>query len=132
MSLLTEAFPRIQLIATTHSPLVIAGCKGIPVHTLDHGRHFVRKVHGWLAEDVYREIMGLSTTRAAPFIHLIQEYEKLQLKTFKKEESPSERAKLRALQKELQVLPGTDPVTLTTTLRNISREFETARRRARK
>lgn len=132
MSLLTEAFPKLQLIATTHSPLIISGCKGIPVHTLDRGQHFVYKAHGWLAEDVYRQVMGLPTTRAVPFRDLIDEYENLQLKTFKKEASSSDRAKLRAVQKELQKLPGTDPVTLMTTLKNISREFETARRRSRK
>jgi energy-coupling factor transporter ATP-binding protein EcfA2 len=130
MSLLTEAFPKMQFIATTHSPLVISGCKGIPVHTLHYREHLVQEAHGWLAEDVYRRIMGLPTTRAPIFEQLIADYAKLHSTSLGRKLPPTQASALRKLKGRLQSLPSTDPIALTTALRNLSQQLGPSRRQA--
>lgn len=130
MQLLREAFPKIQFIATTHSPLVISGAKDIPVLRLYHGKHDVKNVHGWLAEDVYREIMGLSTTRPPYAEKLIDDYRKLDLKRLQGKTTRSDLVRLKKLRRTLlNELPNNDPVLLTTKLANLAENLRKFRGR---
>ncbi len=124
MQLLHSAFKEIQFIATTHSPLVISGSKDVEIHGLYHGKHDTRNVYGWLAEDVYREIMNLPTTRPAELDRKIQQYKMLQFKSLQKELSKRKKSELNRLKEELQKqLPPTDPTRLITELENLAKDF---------
>lgn len=122
MQLLTEAFPRIQFIATTHSPLVITGSKTIPVHTLGEPESFWsgEPIYGWRAEDVYRDVMGLDSSRPDSIVNDIHEYRRLDLKSFSKKISKTERREMERLKKKLlKTLHGSDPLIKTIELENI-------------
>lgn len=129
MQLLSAAFPKIQFIATTHSPLVISGAKNIPVLRLFHGRHDIKNVHGWLAEDVYREIMGMPTTRSADYSEDIQSYRQLHLQSLRKKLKTAERKKLRILQEKFQTLPGTDPIISAIKLSNLAENLKSSQKK---
>jgi hypothetical protein len=126
MRLLTDNFPQVQFIATTHSPLVASGCEGIPVHLLDQGEHRVVAPFGWLAEDVYAE-MGLESSRAKPFTDALEEFARLDEKRLSTSLSPAERARLSRLRKKLEPLPGDDPIRLTTELFNLAKSAKALR-----
>jgi predicted ATP-binding protein involved in virulence len=123
MRLLQESFPKIQFIASTHSPLVASGSEHCKIVSLRRGRaEEDRNVYGWLPEDVYREIMGLSEQRPSKFSNRISRYGKLYEKYFtNKQLSPSERREFRRIGSSLvKQLPESDPVTVTTKIRSIS------------
>ena len=121
MRLLTHSFPRVQFIATTHSPLVASGCEGIPVHRLKEGKHDVVAPYGWLAEDVY-EAMGLTSSRAKPFeTDVLQDYARLDAKRLRSKLSRAEQRRLTELQRRLATLPGDDPIRLTMELENLAK-----------
>jgi len=123
MRLLQESFPKIQFIASTHSPLVASGCKHCNIISLQHGYAKEEKnVYGWLPEDVYREIMGLSEQRPAEFIEMIGRYGNLYKKSFINNKlSPSEKKELRNIRSRLgRQLPESDPVTATTKINSIT------------
>lgn len=120
MQLLCDAFDNVQFIATTHSPLVISGCKELPVYILSKGQHKQMNVFGWLAEDVYREVMGLSTSRPFYTAKLIEKYRNLDLKKVQQKATRSELATLKKLkQLLLNELPSNDPIVLTARLANL-------------
>ncbi len=63
---LLETFPNMQLIATTHSPFVVAGREAGQVHGLSRDENNVVRVKtgdedivGWTVEDILREFMGV-------------------------------------------------------------------------
>ena len=124
MQLLCNAFDGLQFIATTHSPLVISGCKEIPVYILSKGHHKQKNVYGWLAEDVYREIMGLESSRAETFRSEVRSFEELYFKKLRSKLSVADKYKLTNLKKEFSVLPGTDPLAVTTKLDNLSKALD--------
>ncbi len=132
MRLLTESFPQIQFVATTHSPLVASGCEGIAVHQLSQkaGRvdHRVASPFGWLAEDVY-DIMGLETSRAEDFEPLLAEYQRLDAKRLRSGLSIAQSNRLAELQRRFQTLPGEDPVRLTLELKNLAERASKSKRR---
>jgi predicted ATP-binding protein involved in virulence len=132
MRLLTDSFPQIQFIATTHSPLVASGCEGIAVHRLSQkaGRieHRTASPFGWLAEDVY-DMMGLETSRAQDFEILIEEYRRLDAKRLRSTLSKTEANRLAELRKRFRTLPGEDPVRLTLELRNLADRARKYRRK---
>lgn len=125
MQLLRSSFPKIQFIATTHSPLVISGAKDISIHTLNYGKHkFFKNVHGWLAEDVYREVMGLPTSRPEDYRKIIDEYEQLHFRSLSKKLSKNDKSTLLNLKNELKTLPGSDPTALIKELENLAKDFK--------
>lgn len=132
MQLLQGEFNEIQFIATTHSPLVISGCKEIPVYILSKGKHKQKHVYGWLAEDVYREIMGLESSRAELFNRDIRDYEELHYNMLKKKMSPKDKYKLKKFKKEFKTLPGTDPIVITTELDNLTKSLESIEKKVEK
>ena len=121
MQLLTQTFPNVQFLATTHSPLVASGCAGIPVHRLNQGEHSVENPFGWRAEDVY-QMMGLSTSRAGSFIkRVLQEYQRLDNKRLRGDPlSLEDRTHFNRLRQQLEMLPADDPVRLATELNNLA------------
>lgn len=94
MDLLHKRFPKIQFIAGTHSPLVVSGCKECAVHIISRGKHKRTSVCGWLAEDVYREVMDLPTTRHDDVRRSIKEFEGLHLKKINETLSDIDRRRL--------------------------------------
>lgn len=67
ISYLSEAFPNIQFIVTTHSPLIVQSIKKINLYLLNRdqeGKVCVKKSHqenycGWTVEEILRDTMGL-------------------------------------------------------------------------
>lgn len=127
MHLLTDSFPNVQFIATTHSPLVASSCRSIPVHRLASGEHTIEHPFGWLAEDVYR-MMGLeSGSRPDRFVHdVLNKVRELDLKRLHGNAKENELAELRELEERLGKLPGTDPVRALIGMENIRRLLETS------
>lgn len=120
MRLLSESFPRVQFIATTHSPLVASGSEEIPVHRLNKGVHSIVTPFGWLAEDVY-EMMGLPSSRAKTFVtDVLEEFERLDAKRLRSKLSPAEQRQFTRLRDRLGSLPGDDPARLSTELKNLT------------
>lgn len=123
MRLLTDSFPHVQFVATTHSPLVASGCEGIPVVRLKDGTYDMVSPFGWLAEDVY-EAMGVPSSRAETFRdEFLAEFTELDLKRLRGSATPSDRRRLSILRGKLNMLPGTDPLRLTTEIANIRRHL---------
>lgn len=119
MPLIQEAFPNIQFIATTHSPLVASGCKNCKIRKITSKYDESSSVYGWLAEDVYREVMDLPTTRPKDVSNLIKDFENLYAKEISGMLSAEDGKKLRKVEEELNRLPGGDPTVLTTKLKNL-------------
>lgn len=69
ISYLSEAFPNIQFIVTTHSPLVVQSMRDINLYVLsrdEEGKVCVDKAgrtnySGWTVEEILRETMGLES-----------------------------------------------------------------------
>ena len=69
ISYLSEAFPNVQFIVTTHSPLVVQSMQNINLYLLtrnEDGRVQVRKSDrnnyiGWTVEEILRDTMGLES-----------------------------------------------------------------------
>ena len=125
MRLLTESFPRVQFVATTHSPLVASGCENVAVHNITKGSHRVENPFGWLAEDVYR-MMGLQTTRSDDLASRLEEFQRLDLKRLQRKASRSELAKIRRIRQGLRQLPADDPIQILSELRNLRQVLERA------
>ena len=132
MRLLHESFPKVQFIATTHSPLVASGVKHIPVHRFDHGKHTITDPFGLLAEDVY-QMMGLSSSRATSVEKDIEEFRALASRSLQKELSPGDQKRMDILRTSIRELSGYDSVELTAELDSIfdtlqKRQFKTKHR----
>ena len=93
---LLEHFPGLQILATTHSPFVVAGLKAGQVHKLDRDANGIvkatteaRDVVGWTMDEILRGMMGVDdptdaeTARAAAELRQLRSGEP---KTDKKEE----------------------------------------------
>ena len=119
MHLLTESFPHVQFIASTHSPLVTSGCEGIAVHRFSADEHSTEHPYGWLAEDVYR-MMGLEQgSRPSSFRKLLDRVRELELKRISNRATTEELAELREYDQRLSLLPAADPVRTTISLKSI-------------
>jgi predicted ATP-binding protein involved in virulence len=126
MKLLQESFPKIQFVATTHSPLVASGCEHCTVYALRRGKkEIIENVYGWLAEDVYRYIMGLPSSRPMKFKNeIIDKYRTLYRKKINKKLSENEKSEIKSLRQILDSLPGSDPIALSTELNSITDELK--------
>ena len=119
VQLLTDCFPDVQFVITTHSPLVASGCEYIPVHRLNEREHLVFKPYGWRAEEVYA-MMGLDSSRAEGFVKRLEEFQQLddlELRGHQLSEKQQERFKY--LHRELGQVPGPDPIRLMLQLKNL-------------
>ena len=124
VALLTQSFPSVQFLATTHSPLVASGCEHIPVHRLNIGEHDVVNPFGWRAEEVFA-MMGVPSSRAAPFVERLDEFQRLDDARLRGSElSAEEKVRLEKLRDDLARMPGSDPVRLAKELENLARFAE--------
>jgi len=133
MRLLQESFPKIQFIATTHSPLVASGCEHCKIISVKRGcAEENRNVYGWLPEDVYREIMGLSEQRPFKLNNMINRYGELYEKRLtNKRLSSSERLEFRNIKLSLRRrLPESDPVIVTTKMSSIANYLKKAKKKS--
>ena len=129
MQLLTESFPNVQFLATTHSPLVASGCEHIPVHRLNDGDYREERPFGWRAEEVY-QMMGIPTSRAESFTKTLQEYQQLDYERLRKGElSTKKQTRLHNLREQMTMLPADDPVRLATELKNLAKFAKASSRR---
>jgi len=122
LNLLKESFPKVQFIVTTHSPLVISGSNHTPIIILRNGHVLGKKenVGGWLVEDIYIEIMGLSSSRNIQIRNLFEEYKKLHKKKLEGKATKGDILKLSRLVKNLKSsLPTDDLVVKASTLENL-------------
>ena len=121
MNLLRESFPKVQFITTTHSPLVITSKLNMNVQIIKLGKSQKKTVNGWLAEDIYREIMGLESSRSSQIKNLIDTYKELHLNQFNSKSSKKELEKMAAIRHELSItLPPNDPIIESLELKNMS------------
>jgi len=133
MRLLQDAFPKIQFIASTHSPLVVSGGEHCKVISVKRGyAEENRNVYGWLPEDVYREIMGLSEQRPFKLNNMINRYGELYEKRLtNKRLSSSERLEFRNIKLSLgRRLPESDPVIVTTKMSSIANYLKKGKKKS--
>jgi len=109
MDLLSDAFPDVQFIATTHSPLIISGSKKVPVLPLNQDASEPYLVRGWRAEDVYREVMGMQSSQPRYINEIEKRFQDLELKILRKQANKREKLERNKLRKVLEQLSGTDP-----------------------
>lgn len=116
---LREKFPKIQFIISTHSPLVISGAEDIIVYAPKNGKFIPIEAEGWLAEDVFREIMGIETSRPIFIQTKLNRYKSLYEKKFNTSLGRKEQLEMRSIKKSLQKygFPQTDPLVLSAELK---------------
>ena len=112
LSYFKKSFPKIQFIGTTHSPLVASGSEEISVHTLQSGDHRIEKPYGWLAEDVYCDIMGLSSSQPKEIERFIETFESLYYKSLDGTISTNEKKELNETKNKLRKLGKHDTIIL--------------------
>lgn len=122
MSLFKASFPKLQIIATTHSPLVISGCRDFPVRRLDAPSASLINPYGWRVEDVYKRVLGLNP-QDVDVLKRIDEYHKLNLMSLSGKSSFENLSQLRLIEEDLKsLLPGSDATLLSIRLSNIARK----------
>lgn len=122
IKLLRESFPKIQFISTTHSPLVISSDIDVPVIVLNDTPQPEEIIaSGWLAEDIYRDIMGLNSSRNIEVKKEIDEYKQLHFKKLNNSATTKDKKRFRSIKKDLiEKLPKADPTLVMDELQNIS------------
>lgn len=105
---LQKAFPKVQFILSTHSPLLINGLKKEQVHILEMDengkrtlRHPDEDVVGLGAEGILRELFGLETTFDHISLDRNEEYKKLLDKKMRGTLNASERERFSKLSEQL-------------------------------
>ncbi|MCH7749924.1 MAG: AAA family ATPase [Acidobacteria bacterium] len=110
MKQLSEHFPNVQFVATTHSPLMITSLDEVNVAVLrqvDDGDHVVIKtgptvVEGWRFDQILVNLFGLESARSLRVEELMKERERL---LGKKRRTPRDREQLQHIADELSSLP---------------------------
>ncbi|MNZ44528.1 recombination protein F [compost metagenome] len=83
-SILIEVFPKIQFIASTHSPHILQNAKPNEIIALaaSEGEVYRRQLNGgsygfqgWTVEEVLTDVMGMSDTRTDTYHQLMSEFE---------------------------------------------------------
>ncbi|MCH7423887.1 AAA family ATPase [Shewanella sp. MM_2022_3] len=83
-SILVDVFPKIQFIASTHSPHIIQNAKPneIIALALNGGDVYRRQLNGgsygfqgWTVEEVLTDVMGMSDTRTETYYQLMSKFE---------------------------------------------------------
>lgn len=106
---LKSTFPKIQFIATTHAPIVIASCKNGEIININDGISTKSSNYGWLVQDVLAEVMN-TKNRTHQVNEKIETYEELINKQMLDIITEKELSMLESLEKELlQILPERDP-----------------------
>lgn len=99
---LLEYFPNVQIIATTHSPFVVAGLKAGQVHVLDRDADGVvtvstneHDVIGWTTDEILRTFMGVDEPTDQLTIHRRERLLELRRKDALTDEEAAEMERLR-------------------------------------
>ena len=75
-------------------------------------------------KDVYRDILGLSSSRPPKFEEeIFNEFKRLDRTSLKRKLTSIEKKKLSSLKEQVLSLPGTDPLALLTELYNLAEEL---------
>ena len=119
---LKNTFPKLQIIATTHAPIVVSSCTKDEIIMLDAkvNENMETQVSisypytgtkGWLAENILIDIMGINTSRDQETEEQIEEFKSIYQKKFSNGLSEKEANKFAALKKILEdKLPSEDPI----------------------
>ena len=108
MQQLSEHFPNVQFVATTHSPLMITSMINVNVAVLKQVdddvviENDLGVVEGWRVDQVLVDLFGLKSARSKRFEDLMNEREKL---LAKKQATVQEKARLKKIAKDLSSLP---------------------------
>lgn len=121
LPLLQKSFKGIQFIATSHSPLVASGSKSVAVHILKPRQHRIERPYGWLAEDVYCEVMGLSSSQPAEIEELIEKFESLYYKSLEGTISKNEKKELSETKYKIRRLGKQDIIILERKMGNLKK-----------
>ncbi len=104
---LAEYFPNVQIFASTHSPMIVAGLKKGQVHLLkrDETGQVVwsrneQDVIGWTADEIYRTFMGIDDPTDERTAGHVEELRQLRSKDSLKPEDEARMQKLRRLVNE--------------------------------
>ena len=120
MNRMHEAFPKIQFIMTTHSPLVVSGCKKCKIRKVSSSCDEISNAYGWRAEDVYRDLLDLPSSVNQEIMKKIDRYRELDLKNLTKKISSKETKEMKLLKKELEAkMHGSDSTILSLKLKDI-------------
>jgi len=128
---LKMTFPKVQFIATTHAPIVIASCREgelLEIARTDDP-HDVEQTtkstpFGWSIEDILTEIMN-TKNRAPEVASKIDRIERLYLRSLQGKLAAAEEHELGSLSKELyRLLPQGDPVVTMAKIRAIGEEVK--------
>lgn len=115
-----RVFPKMQIIATTHAPIVISSCKADELIILDSYFEDMKSYvnikesispKGWMTESILDKIMDVPTSRDSETEKQINEYRELYIKKTQSGLSEKEIKNLKKLEKYLEsILPTEDPV----------------------
>lgn len=117
-----NAFPKMQIIATTHAPIVISSCNknelivlnseiddNLDINVTIKGSEISTK--GWLAENILVDIMGVDTSRDLETEMEIKRFRKLFEKKFRETITEIEIKEFETLKERLELkLPSEDPL----------------------
>lgn len=124
LTLLKNSFPNVQFLTATHSPLILSGVLELQTYILTEGKIAALKLptFGWQAEDIYRDVLGIPSSRALKMHENIETFRRLDMKKTVEVLSEDEIIEFRTL-KELinKSLPQTDLVTTEVELDNIDK-----------
>ena len=124
MQLLRDTFPNLQFIVTTHSPLAVSGCKDCRVLSVKRGKLQFENAYGWLAEDVYAEVMDLSSSRAGAVESKIKQYENLYLQKLKGTISREDGVLLEEIEAKLKEFSLPDTRVISAKIKNLKKYLD--------
>ncbi|MBU3178398.1 hypothetical protein KPL47_18910 [Clostridium estertheticum] len=115
-----NTFPKVQFIATTHSPIVLASCKEKNVINLfdsdkstgniEFANNYKKSAYGWQINDVLNEYMDVDE-RSPEFKEKLREIKKLSHEKIKNQLTDKDKIKLKELKGEIYSnLPEDDAV----------------------
>ena len=86
VKVLTETFPKAQIIATTHSPSVLQNAKAneiIPLYRDAEDNICIKELHlgeyglqGWTLEEILEDVMGMPSTNSELFTQVMNDFDK--------------------------------------------------------
>jgi predicted ATP-binding protein involved in virulence len=117
---LKRTFPKMQIIATTHAPIVVSSCEANELIVLDaeYSKETeydikikrTKTTKGWMAEDVLSDIMDVESSRDLETESMIKEYHRLFAEKVQEGQPFEVEGKLKELQDKLiSRLPSNDP-----------------------
>ena len=117
-----NTFPKMQIIATTHAPIVVSSCNKDELIILDAElddnldsvvsvKNSEISTKGWLAENILADIMGVPTSRDEETEAEIKRFRELYEKKFRNKITDAEVNELKNLKERLEKkLPSEDPL----------------------